>query len=448
MSSLFRLLPAATVAAAAFAASAPAAHAAVPCFKTFDGAGSGWKVQNDGSLMQSLQSNGSAGDQNHGRLSVGGVAYPKLDGDLCVQGTTSMSLPTRSVGGFNVSRSVSEVGGKLRWLDTITNPGAGKMLAVDFGLEVLPSQVIKVSESGNDSADGDDHWTVHQSTSLFSTHQWGQDGAIAQPDVVSEDGGPPWEDDFGDMDDDATLGYSFFIGAGQTVRLLHATGTAGTQPDAVASAKNAAGLFAGYTRAIADDVVNFTDDPDGDGVTKFADDCPSVKADSANGCPKIIVPVPPADPVDPEAPAPQPGDQPAGDPAPSNGGGSGAPAPTPTNGGVAADKTGPVITIGGVPTKGVRRGALTRRTGTTLSITCNEDCRYTAKLVVKKRGKKLPVTIQQRSEQGLTANRRELRLKVRSSKLTRLSSQRATLIVEATDRAGNRSTVQRVIKLR
>lgn len=436
MSTFRRLLPAATL-AAAFTVGAPAANAAVPCFKTY--ANPGWKVQSDGSLMNSLQSGGSAGDQGYGRLKVGGVAYPQLEGSLCAQADQAMSMPGRKLGAFTVSRSISGSGGKLRWLDTITNPGGGQMVSVDFGLEVLGSQLIKTSESGNDSADADDHWTVHQSQTLFSTHQWGQTGTVAQPDVVSEDDGPRWEDDFGDMDDDATLRYSFFIGGGQTVRLLHAIGTAPSLVDAKASAQNAAGLLSGFSRSFADDIVNFGNDVDGDGVSKFADDCPSEKAETVNGCPAAVVPAPPADPVDPQAPAPPaPGETPA-TPQPDA-------APVAPSG-AAADQVGPVVTIGGVGTK-LRRSKLTRRAGTKATIACSEDCRYTAKLVVKYRGRKQSTTVLRRSEQAFSGSTRDVRLRVGASKLRRLAAPRVTLVVEATDRSGNVSRAEQIIGLR
>lgn len=440
-----RALPVAVIVAAAFGASAPSAQAAVPCFKNYAAAGTGWKVQNDGSLSGSLQLNGSAGDEDHGRLKVGGVAYPKLDGNLCAQSPTAMSLPARNLGGFTVSRSVSETGGKLRWLDTITNPGAGKMVAVDFGVEVLASQVLVESESGNNSANDDDHWSVHKSQTLFSLHQWGQAGAITQPDVLPEDGSAQWEHDFGDMDDDATLKYEFFIGGGQTVRLVHAIGTADSQPAAVDSAKNAGGLFSGYSKAVAQQVVNFTDDPDGDGVTKFDDDCPSVAAKTSNGCLQVVIPIPPADPVDPEQP--QGGDQPAGDP--GNTGGSSAPGasgsgatPAP-----AVDRTGPGVTIGRVGTK-LARTKLTTGKGAKASVSCTEDCRFTAKLTVKQRGSKQAKTIQRFTQAAFSSNARDLQLRVSATKLRRLSKQQVTLVVEATDRAGNRATVSQLIKLK
>lgn len=449
--SLFRALPAFVVAAAAFGASASSAQAAVPCFKNY---AAGWTVQNDGSLSGSLQDNGSAGDADHGALSVAGVDYPELAGNLCAQSDHAMSLPARNLGGLTVSRSVSESGGKLRWLDTITNPGAGKIVAVDFDLQVLASQVLIESESGNNSADEQDHWSVHKSQSLYSMHQWGQDDAAAQPEVLPEDLSGQWEHDFGDMDDDATLKYQFWIGGGQTVRLLHAIGTAGSEQAAVNSAKDAAGLFAGYSKSVAQQVVNFSDDPDGDGVTKFSDACPSVFAKTANGCPQAIVPVPPADPVDPEQP--QGGDQPAGDGgANGTGGGAGAgtdqgavPGGNPGSAPAAAtDTAGPGITIGRIGTK-VKRTKLTAGKGTKASVDCNEDCRFTAKLTVKPRGSKQPKTIQRFTQAAFSGNARDLKLRVSASKLRRLSKQQVTLVVEATDRSGNRSVRSQTITLK
>lgn len=424
---------------AALAASAPSAHAAVPCFKTFSAPGSGWKVQNDGSLMQSLQSNGSAMDEDHGHLTVAGAAYPKLAGDQCGQSATTMTFPTRNLGGFSVSRAISETGGKLRWLDTIKNNGAAQVVQVQFGLEVLPSQRIQTTESGNNTADEHDHWSVHKSQSLFSLHQWGQDGAIAQPTVISEDGGDHWEEDFGQMDDDATLHYAFFIGAQQTVRLLHGGGTAPSLESAVSSAQSAGGLFTGYSRAVADDVVNFSDDPDGDGVSKFLDDCPAVPAEGANGCPKLIIPVPPADPVDPQDPNAQPGEQPQPAPeAPAQGG--------TTPGATTADTTPPAVAITGVGGK-LRRSTLTGRRGAKAAVSCTEACSVRVKVVVKPRGKR-ERTVQTITRTGFSEQSRTIRLKVKRTALQRLAKQRVTLVVEATDRAGNRTSQRRTIGLR
>lgn len=439
MSTIRHVIPTAVLAAAALGVTSSSAQAAVPCFKTYSGPGQGWKVQNDGSLMQSVQDNGSAGDEDHGALAVAGVAYPKLAGNLCAQSANAMSLPARNLGGLTVSRSVSETGGKLRWLDTITNPGAGKVVAVDFKLEVLASQVLITSESGNNSADEQDHWSVHKSQSLYSMHQWGQKSAIAQPEVVPEDGSPQWEHDFGDMDDDATLRYQFYVGGGQTVRLIHAIGTAENEGAAVTKAKDNAGLFLGYSKSVAQQVVNFTDDPDGDGVTKFNDECPATFAKTANGCPQAILPVPPADPVDPEQP--QGGDQPAGEQPSGGSGGTGGAA-----GGTVSDTTGPGISIGRIGSS-VKRSTLTGRKGTKASVGCTEECRFTAKLTVKQRGKQAK-TIQRFSQPAFAAGSRDLKLKVSSSKLKRLSKQQVVLVVEAFDRAGNRSTFSKTVKLK
>ena len=438
-----RALPAAVIAAAAFGASAGTAQASVPCFKNY---AEGWTVQNDGTLSGALHDNGSAGDAGHGALSVAGVDYPAIAGNQCAQSTTAMSLPARNLGGLTVSRSVSETGGKLRWLDTITNPGAGKIVSVDFGLEVLPSQVLIKSESGNNSANEQDHWSVHKSQSLYSMHQWGQDDATAQPEVLPEDLSGQWEHDFGDMDDDATLKYQFWMGAGQTVRVLHALGTAGSEDAAVSSAKNVAGLFTGYSKGVAQQVVNFTDDPDGDGVNKFQDDCPSVFAKTGNGCQQAIVPVPPADPVDPD----QPADQPSGDGATGGTGDGGTTGGTTNPGGTpapAADKTGPGITIGRVGTK-VKRTKLTTGKGTKASVACSEECRFTAKLTVKTRGSKQAKTIQRFTQDAFSGKARDLKLRVSASKLQRLAKQQVILVVEATDRAGNRATVSQTVKLK
>jgi hypothetical protein len=255
MSIVSRTAAAVAVAATtALAAGAAPAHAGIPCFKDFTGPGAAWEIQNDGSMEKSLSINGgSALDEGHGRLTVAGVTYPKLPNaeGPCVQTTTTMSFPARSLGGVTVSRSISSSGGRIRWLDTITNPGGFKNVSVDFAHEVLGSQIIAVSESGNDSADEDDTWTVHNSNNkLFPVLSWGQDGART-PVVIPEDLGPRWEDDFGTMSDDAILRYAIPMGAGETVRLLHTAAATTTQADGVATAQNTAAPFAGYSKAIA-----------------------------------------------------------------------------------------------------------------------------------------------------------------------------------------------------
>jgi hypothetical protein len=431
MSTLRQITATATLATVVALSASASAEAAVPCFKTFNGPGMGWQVKSNGSMSGSVHDGGSALDANHGRLVVGGVAYPEVAGNQCTQSTIAMTMPARSLGGYTVSRTIIATGGTIRWLDTITNQGGGKNVSVDFGLEVLGSQVLETSESGNASANEDDHWTIHKSGSLYSMHRWGQNGAPAQPAVEPEDGSAAWQADFGTMDDDATLRYSFYMGAGQSVRLLHGAGTAKSMPEAQTAVASHGQLFEGLTRATVDDIVNFSSDPDGDGVSKFVDDCPSIKALTANGCPGAIEPPAPAEPIDPDAaPGVQPGSE-----------------GTQPSGGAATDTVAPGVTIRQAGSK-LRRSQLTGRKGAQASVSCTEACRFTLKVAVKRRGSKKEKVVRTLTRSEFSAESRALRLKIKSPELRRLAKQRVTLIVTATDQAGNSRTVRRTIGLR
>lgn len=434
MSKLRHITATATLASALALGASTSAEAAVPCFKTFNGPGMGWQVKSNGSMTGAVHDGGSALDAGYGRLVVGGVAYPEVAGNQCTQSTVAMTMPARNIGGYFVSRTIIATGGTIRWLDTITNAGPAKQVSVDFGLEVLGSQVLEASESGNSSANEDDHWTIHKSGGLYSTHRWGQDDAPAQPEVDPEDGSAAWQADFGSMNDDATLRYSFYMGAGQTVRLLHGAGTAESMPAAQASVANRGQLFEALSRTTADDVINFGNDPDGDGASKFVDDCPSLSAPTANGCPGEIAPPPPAEPVDPDA---APGSEP-GSPGTQPGAGGGS---------AATDTVAPGVTIRQAGST-LRRSQLTGRSGAKATVSCTEACRFTLKVAVKRRGSKHEKVVRTLTRSEYAMQGRALQLKVKKPELRRLAKQRVTLIVTATDQAGNSRTVRRTIGLR
>lgn len=430
-------------ATAALAAGTGTAHAGVPCFANLPGPGDAWEIQNDGSMEISFNaSGGSALDQDHGRLVVSGVAYPKLPNADAACSTTSSSItfPARTLGnGLEVRRSVSVSGGRVRWLDSIRNPSAQqKSASVDFGLEVLGSQLIATTESGDDEATDADHWTVHSSNGkLFPFLQWGQGSGAIDPVVIPEDLGDSWADDFGTMSDDATLRYANVpVPPGSTVRLLHVAGATTALATSTDAAKDTAGPFAGYSKAFAKDVVNWGPDPDGDGVVKTADDCPSLKGDLANGCPQLIgQPPEPTDPVEPGTPDPGT----PGSPSPTD------PGTTPPP--VVTDTTGPGITLKGLGTR-VRRTTLTTGKGLGPRFACTEDCRLKVSVRTRKRGRTSDATIATVQRTAFSTATRTVRIKVKAASLRRLARQRVVLVIRATDRAGNATVVRRVVTLR
>jgi hypothetical protein len=439
----------ATAAVIAAAALPAGAHAAQPCAANLPGpSNQAWVVKQDGTLRQSIHiGGGSVFDAGHGRLAVNGAVYPEIPNEAkaCTATATQLNFPTKSLGGVNVSRSISASNGLLRYLDSITNPTAQqKVLTVDWGIRVLASQNSVASETGNGpEVTSNDHWAVLKSSNAFPFLRWGEDSGL-EPEVQSDDPDSPavWKQKTGLMPD-ADLHYTqVVVGAGQTVRLLHTSGATGAQADSVAAANATASPFAGYSKTVAGQIVNWGPDPDKDGVSKASDACPSVKGDLANGCQQLIVD-PPADPSDPN-PVPDPGN-----PAPAPDPGTSDPAPVPGDPGNPAqpgkDTKAPKVAI----SKLGKSAKLKLVTGKGLKprISCDETCKLTVRVMVRRKGSKKDVAILTVKSAKLSKATRTIAVKVKAKALKKLAKQRVTLVVVAVDAAGNKRTVSKQVSL-
>jgi hypothetical protein len=432
------LITAAGAALALGAAAGPAQAVTVPCFTKLPGptANSSWELQNDGGMAASFKVNtNSALDTGYGSIKVGGVAYPNA-AQNCDKIGDVVNYPKKTLGGFEVSRSVSVTNGRLRWVDTIRNPSnASKPLAFDFALEVLGSQDIIRTESGDQFGTSDDHWSVHKSGALFSFSQWGEGSGAIDPILDPEDDVPTWEPFAGVMGD-AALHYGAGVPAlapGQTMRFLHAAGaTTAGEAAAVTAASDSGAPFLGFSKALAAQIVNWSPDPDKDGVDKFKDECPGVKGNLPTGCIANQPPPPPADPSDPDVP---------GNPAdPGTGGGSGSGGGTGTGPGQA---TAPRATLA-VPKK-LSRKALTRGLGIPIAVKCDVGCKTTVSLSVRKLKAKTFKTLKSVSRTGFSVQSRKLRIKVRSAQLKGLQPA-ARIVVKVTGQNGVSTTFTRSVR--
>ena len=238
---------------------------------------------------------------------------------------------------------------------------------------------------------------------------------------------------------DADLQYqSIPVEPGATVRLVHLNGTGPTPAHSKARAQDVAAALEGLSFETAREVINYGLDPDKDGVSKGFDKCPGVKGNGANGC-QTFVYVPPGDGN---------GGGGGGEQPPSGGGQApaptppqGTPTPTPAPPVPAADLIAPKITLTGLGST-VRRSKLTGK-GITAKLRCDERCRFSVKVQVRRRGAKKAATILRPKPASSGA----LRLKVGRKALRRLGRQRVTVLVVATDAAGNRRTLTRSVKL-
>jgi hypothetical protein len=175
-----------------------------------------------------------------------------------------------------------------------------------------------------------------------------------------------------------------------------------------------------------------------------------VTGNQPNGCLQFVidVPEPPADPQDPDNPV-----EPQGDTGGTGGTGGGTtpgvvPGTTPgTTPPVVKDTTGPGVSLKGLGTR-VRRTTLAGRKGVAAKVACTEACAFTARVEVTKRGRKKASTIMTLKRTARTTSTRTLRLKVKRASLRGLARQRATLVIRATDAAGNATIVRRTITLR
>lgn len=434
-----RLALLAVAAVPALAAPGAAEAAGTSCYKSLPGPGAGgWKIQQDGSQDVSHQFEGGSNfDAGHGALEVNDEAYPMIPDaeNACFTTDTSVLFPQKEVGGLLVRRRVNSVGGRIRRLDTLTNTSdAFKLVKVELAVRVLGSQVSVDSESGDAAVTTADSWSVHQNDGGSNPFlQWGIQGEGFAPDVVSHGDDPTvWKQKAGAMPD-ATLQYfDLPVPPHETVRLLHMNGTTASAAASETAAKDRLTPFSGVSQHDASQVINWGDDPDGDGVGKVADECPGVKGNQPDGC--FTLEAKPADKTPPPA-DPPPADAP---PAP-------APAPAPPAAPPAADTRAPSFTIGKLR-RNVRRTRLTGK-GVKPRITCDEACSITVKVNALRRNRTKPTTVLTTAATPLSTATRRVRLKLRPRHLRRLAWRRVTVVVTATDAAGNRRSVTRIVRL-
>ena len=431
----------AAAAATSCVLAAPSAADAAVCFKSLSAGGTSFAMKKDGSQNGAAYlAGGSNFDANHGRLTVYGNPYPAVEDDTCTTTATSITYPARTVApGVVVSRHVSTVSGRIRWIDTIYNSSnAYKLVEIDFALRVLGSQRSIASEVGDSDVTTHDRWSVHENDGdSFPFLAWSKagDGAFT-PEVVSLGNDPTtWKHQAGVMPD-ADLHYMDVpIPAGKSIQLLHTGGTTTSQAASTAAAGDGAAPFADLTREDALRMINWGNDPDGDGVSKATDECPGVKGNNPKGCFTLE-----AEPVNPAADQPPGGGQDAGTPP-----GTTPPAQTPGGPGAARDTRAPRITITKLR-RSVKRGLLTGR-GLKPGIACDEACSLRVQVKVRKRGSRRATTLLTARTTRSTTAARTVRLKLKAARLRRLARPRVTVIVTATDAAGNRSSVTRVVRL-
>lgn len=459
MNSSRRPLPVLAAAGALFALPAAASAAPAICSGTLAGPqGSSWSLAADGSLANRLAVGPDrAFNGGHAKLKVEGLAYPSIPNNplACDRTSDVLTYPTRTLGVFEVSRSVSVVGGRLRHLDTIRNPTAQVQFPnVAQAIETTEAQTGYESENGDAIASHHDAWFVLRDNAAFPVLQWGPDaesgGQPAEaPFVRTPDDTPFWSPTNVNGNESARLDYEqLALSPGKTLRLLQVSDVAASGPAAISAGKDQLSSFKGYSKAVASTVVNFGNDPDLDGVSKFDDDCPGVKGDLANGCSKLILAPPaPADPVsapgDP-APQPQPGVPAPGVPAPG-GPAPGGPAPgAPGAPGAVKDTTAPKVTFKRLSVR-MRKGTFTKR-GIAAKLSCNETCTVRVRLGLVLRGSRKTRTVSSKNV-GPSKRTMSVGLKAKKRDVARLKRQRVVVRVVATDAAGNRSTLSRTVLL-
>lgn len=444
-----RRLLAAAAAAAVPALLAPAAADAAICTQALPGP-AGWQIASDGSLAaSSLVDGGSNFDTGHGTLKVNGAAYPAIPADesACTKTATSVKFPARAVGGFLVTREVTSIGGRLRWLDRVKRQAADSFKAdIHFEIRVKDSQRSIESSSGDAVVTSKDDWSVHENDG--GSHpfmRWGTSDSALRASVVSYGEDPnAWKPKVTSMPD-ARLDYpAFEIVGGQTSSVVHMSGTTSTPAESQAAAEDRTTPFTGLTKAQMAEVVNWGADADGDGVVNEDDECPAVDGNGDNGCLQFQ-----AKPVD-KTPDPQAG----------GGGSGGAPPALPADGPVepaaeplpapvplpraALDTTAPRITLAKLPRR-VRRALLTGR-GLAPSVACDEACSVRVQVSARSRGSRRATTLLTRSTR-VSGSARTIRLKLGARRISRLVRQRITVVVTATDAAGNRRSVTRTVAL-
>ncbi len=431
---------------AASAALAGSAHAATPTFCTTSLPGPGgtsWQLAKDGSLADAVKLGaGRAFETGTGALKVNGGSYVGSDGLACSREGNAISYPTKLVNNLLVTRQVSvTAGGRLRMLDLITNTTPDFVFttgSVDVTVDE-DQRSVDSNAAGTGELTHKDRWGVLDDDfgKAFGFLQWGDAPGVSEAAPwVYVDGVDGWKPVDNKMPEKATLAYdNLQIPKGKTIRLLHVLGVAATKAEASGQAADFKGSWAGFGFADAQNVANWTPDVDGDGVMRSADQCPATPGPgTADGCPALPQPPQPADGdggTDP-APAPNPGDpQPAPQPEPQP-----APQPQPP----ARDLTAPTVKLTGLPTKQVKRATLK---ALRFRVSCSETCTVRAQLKLRKKGVKHDVAVH-----TVTSATGKVTLRASSKLLKRLARQRATVVIVATDAAGNRTTVQRQLKIK
>ena len=433
------------IALAATAAATPAlaipagASAAESCYKQLPGPGGvTWATQQDGAQDASMFfQEGTNFQEGHGQLKVNGVAYPMINEADCTTTATSITYPQKTLGGVAVSRHIASVDGRIRRMDVLVNQtDAPKSVDVSFAYRVLGSQRSIESSSGDTAVTSVDFWSVHENNGNSNPFlQWGDGDAPIEPAVVSLGDEPGvWQQKSNTMPD-ADLRYeNIDMPANSFAALVHVNGTTGGAASSQTAAEDMATPFKGLSKQQAARVKNWGNDPDGDGVSKSNDECPGVNGNQANGCLAFDI-----DPGDGDGDTPKP---PAGDGQGTTPGGT-TPGGNPQPG--ASDTTAPVITLSKLNRR-AKRSRLTRK-GLAPRVRCNEACSITVKVKTRKRGARKAKTVFTKKATERSTATRTLRLKLKQRHLRRLAKQRVTLVITATDAAGNRRSVTRVVRL-
>ena len=420
-------------AAAAAALAAPSAADAASCVKGLPAPGDDtWEIAKNGAMEgPTTFEQGANFAGGHGKLMVNGEAYPAIDDATCTTTATSVQFPVRKVGDVDVSRTVDTVGGRLRWVDTFVNGGKANEIFTAFDIVVTDDQHIVDSESGDATGTHADHWSVHQNDGgSFPFFQRGVTGDGAKSASLLSMGEDPqrWEPKDGVMPD-AFLSYGKVVLApGETVRLVHVSGTATSRASSKAGAVDSTTPLAGLSRDVASTVVNWGNDPDGDGVGRADDACPGFRGNSPAGCFS-------SKPVDPK-PTPEPA-PPADPPAVA------ALAVLPP---VARDTKAPRIRLTKLP-RSAKRSLLTRR-GLAPRIACDEACSISVRVTGRARGKRRATTLLATKPTRASLAARTVRLKVSARALRRLAKRQVTVVVTVRDAAGNRRSLTRVVRIR
>ena len=430
---------AAAAVAAAVPALAPTGAQAASCVKDLPAPGGDtWDVKRDGSFGSSTNfDNGMNFASGHGKLLVQGNAYPQIEDaeDACTKTATSVTFPMRQVGNLQVSREVSAVDGRVRWIDTFVNQGENTVGShLRFDLMVTGSQHLIDRERVWPDETHSDTWTVHKNEGgsfpfvqggVHKQYDPGSPGLISMGKDISR-----WFPENG-VQPDAWFGYgSIEFQPGQVVRLLHMSGTTASAADSRAAATDRLTPFTGLGKDVASTIVNWGDDPDGDGVGKADDACPAFTGQAPTGCFA-------ANKVDTGGGAAN--HEPAPQPAPP----VVAPPVTPP---VARDTTAPRIRVAKLP-RSAKRSLLSGR-GLAARIGCDEACTVRVQVKGRARGKRKASTILSTKPTRSTAATRTVRLKIAGRRLKRLASPRLTVVITATDAAGNRRSVTRVVRVR